>query len=463
MRRKSIFFRSLALSFLLTMILGIAGTIYAQEVWSLEDCINYALDNNIQIKQSELNAESYEDDWQQSKLALLPSLNASASHSYGWGRSIDLATYEYTDKQTQQNYFSASSEVNLFNGLQKFNLIKRDLYNYMASKYDSDKMRDDISLQIAAAYLQILFSKEMVQQAKEQVAVTKLQIERTQKLVDAGTLPRGDLLDIQSQGATEELNLINAQNQLNLAYLDLLQLLDKSMAEKFEIETPKFNIEQEVDLIESEKIYGMAVTHLPEIKSAEYQLMSSERELARARGMRSPTLNLRGTWGTNYSDQIVFSDPSDPDFGEVIPFGTQLDQNQNKTLSLSLSIPIFNGYQVSTYINQSKLNRLNAQYNLELQKNVVRKSVEQAYTDALAAFKAYKATEKSLSAYQEAFKYMEQKFNVGMVNSLDYNVAKSQLTRAESELLSAKYDFIFKSKVLDFYMGIPITLGEMTR
>ncbi|MCF8345008.1 MAG: TolC family protein, partial [Bacteroidales bacterium] len=188
MRRNSIFFRSLALSFLLTMILGIAGTIYAQEVWSLEDCINYAIDNNIRIKQSELNAESYEDDWQQSKLALLPSLNASASHSYGWGRSIDLATYEYTDKQTQQNYFSASSEVNIFNGLQKFNLIKRDLYNYMASKYDSDKMRDDISLQIAAAYLQILFSKEMLDQTKEQVAVTKLESERTQKLVDAGTL-----------------------------------------------------------------------------------------------------------------------------------------------------------------------------------------------------------------------------------------------------------------------------------
>jgi outer membrane protein len=439
--------------------LGIHG-ISQSEIWTLKDCINYALDNNIQIKQSELSSASNKATLLQSKLNLLPSLNGSASQNYGWGRSIDMATYEYTNQQTTQNYFSVNGNVTIFNGLQNLNQIKKNQYEYLASKFDSDKMRDDISLMIAAAYLQILFSHELVATSSESVEITKLQIDRTRKMVEAGTLARGSLLDIQSQGAAEELNLINAKNQLNLAYLDLQQILDLEASDSFVIYKPQLKIKKEPEIIPSMQIYRYALTNLPEIKSAEYRLKSSERSLAIAKGSRSPSLSLRAGWGTNYSDQKRYFDIPTQTYGDVIPFEEQFSDNQNKTMSISLSIPIFNGYQVSTYVSQARMGIENSQYNLQLQKNQVRKKVEQAFADAVAAYKSYNATKKSLLSFSEAFMYMEKKFNVGMVNSIDYNVAKQQLTRAESELLSAKYNYIFKAKILDFYMSKPLSIDE---
>ena len=451
---------NLKLTLIGLLLIVISGTIYSQKVWSLRDCINYALDNNIHIKQSELTSENNKIGLLQSKLDLLPTVNGSLSHTYGWGRSIDFATYTYAHQNTQQSYFTFSSDLTIFNGLQKYNTIKQNQFEYLASKYDSDKMKDDISLSIAAAYLQILFYIEIVATAEDQVEITKLQIDRTEKLVNAGTLPKGSLFDIQAQGATEEVNLINARNQLNLAYLDLLQLLDKSASEKFEIEKPELSITTVPELLPPEQIYSYAILNLPEIKSSEYRLQSANKGLAIARGYRSPSLSLRGGWNTSYSDQIKYSNPLEPNYGDIIPFGNQFNDNQNKTLQVSLSIPIFNGFQVSSYISQSKLTEENAQYNLQLSKNQVRKNVETAFADALSAFKSYNANEKSLNAYTEAFKYMEKKFDVGLINALDYNVAKTQLTKAKSDLLSAKYDFIFKTKILDFYMGKPITLED---
>ncbi|MCD4774136.1 MAG: TolC family protein [Bacteroidales bacterium] len=454
-------FKSLKVAVLVFGLISISIQGFSQsEIWTLRDCIDYALDNNIQIKQSELASESNKTTLLQSKLNLLPSVNGSVSHSYGWGRSVDMATYEYTNQQTTQDYFSISGNVTIFNGLQKFNEIKKNQYEYLASKFDSDKMRDDVSLLIAAAYLQILFSHELVQTSRESVEVTKLQIDRTKKMVDAGTLAKGSLLDIQSQGAAEELNLINAENQLNLAYLDLQQFLDIEAVEDFVIDKPQLIIKKEPELIPAMQIYRYALTNLPEIKSAEYRLKSSEKSLAIAKGNRSPSLSLRAGWGTNYSDQITVFDPTDPNFGEVVNFGDQFNDNQNRTLSISLSIPIFNGYQVSTYISQSKLGIENSQYNLQIQKNQVRKNVEQAFADAVAAYKSFNATKKSLLSFSEAFMYMEKKFNVGMVNSIDYNVAKQLLTKAESALLSAKYNYIFKAKILDFYMSKPLSIDE---
>ena len=301
---------------------------------------------------------------------------------------------------------------------------------------------------------------ELVKTAQDQVDITAQQVARTQKLVDAGTLAKGDLLEIQSQGAREEVNLINAQNQLNLAYLDLLQLLDKPASERFDIEQPIIVIEDaSLDLIPSDKVYEYAVINRPEIKSAEYRLESAERALSIAKGSRSPVISLRGGWNTTWSDQIR-EDVFDPESSTMAYWDQVKDNNPNKNWGITLSIPIFNGYQVSTFVNQSKLATISAEYDLELTENQIRKTVETAYTDAIAAFKTYQANEKSLESFRESFKYMEQKFNVGLVNSLDYNVAKQQLTKAESDLISAKFDFVFKTKVLDFYMGKTITLDE---
>jgi len=438
------------------LLLVISGSIYAQKQWTLEECINHALEHNIRIKQSVLEVESGEINLLESKLNMLPSLNAGASHSFGWGRSVDMATYQYVDQQTQQSYFNMSSEFTLFSGMQKHNTMKQRRADYMTSKYNADKMRNDISLTVAGYYLQILFSQELLNNARNQLDVTQQQIARTQRLVEAGTLPRGSLLEIQAQGASEEVNLVNAENQLNLAYLDLLQLLELPASTEFDIDVPELSVKESPQLLPVQTIYNTALDVMPEIKSAEYNVLSSEHALADAKGARLPSL------GTNYSDQIRLSNnPLDPAFNEIKTFNDQWKDNRSTTLSIRLNIPIFNGYQISSYVNRSKLGLMNADYNLELSRNNLRKDVETAYADAVAAYAAFNARQKSLNSLQEAFKYTEERFNVGMVNAIDYNVGKNQLSRAESDLLSGKYDYIFKLKVLDFYLGRSLTLADM--
>lgn len=442
-------------------MLFISGGIFAQKLWNLEECINHALENNIRIKQSILEVEAGEISVKESWLNMLPSANASASQSFGWGRSLDQSTYDFVDQQTQQSFFNLSSDVTLFSGFQKQNTMRQRRAEYMASKYNADKMRNDISLTVASYYLQILFSRELVNNAKNQLEVTRQQIDRTRRLVDAGTLPRGSLLEIEAQEANEKVSLVQAENQLNLAYLDLMQLLELSAGSDFEIEMPELVVEDDAQLLPVQTIYNTALGIMPEIKTAEYNVIRNERALAVAKGARSPNLGMSASLGTNYSDQIRYLDPLDPKFMEVKSFEDQMTDNRSTTLSLRLNIPIFNGYQISSYVNRSKLNLMNADYNLELAHNNLRKNVETAYADAVAAYASFNARQQSLKSLNEAFHYTEERFNVGMVNAVDYNVAKNQLNRAESELLSGKFDYIFKTKILDFYLGRSLTLQDM--
>jgi len=443
-------------------MLLLSGGLLAQKVWTLEDCINHALEHNIRIKQSYLDVETSEISQLESKLNFLPSLNGQATHSYGWGRSIDLATYNYVDQQSQQSYFDVNSSLTLFNGFQKINTLKQRRSEYLAAKYQSDKIKNDISLNVAGNYLQILFNRELLDNARRQHEISEQQESRTSKLVEAGTLARGSLLEIQAQLANEEVSVVQAENQLNLAFLDLLQLLEIEAETKIEIDNPQLVVKDAPEMLPVSYIYNTALGVMPEIKTAELNYEATERALAVAKGNRSPSLSMNAGFGTNYSDQIRASnDFNDPLYNDVKPFNDQIKDNRNTTLSFRLSIPIFNGYQASSYISRSNVNLLNANYNLELTKNTLRKNVETAYSDAIAAYKSFQARQKSLKSLNESFKYTEQKFNVGMVNALDYNTAKNQLAIAESDLLSAKYDFIFKLKILEFYLGKTLTLADM--
>ncbi|MCP4551522.1 MAG: TolC family protein [Bacteroidetes bacterium] len=443
--------------FIALLIVAISGSIYSQKAWSLRDCIDYALENNLQIKKSEVSYSIEEANLLQSKLNLLPDLNASSSYSIGFGRS-DVEN-QFTNETTKQSYFSVNTSIDLFRGFTKYNTIKQNQYNHMASKYDSDKMRDDISLMLGQNYLNVLFSMELVEKSKAQLEVTEQQIRNTQKFVDAGTLAVGSLLEIQAQGASEEVALINAENQLNMAYLDLMQLLELAATEDFKVEIPNLIITKEPDILPSEQIYLFSLSNLPQIKSAEMRLKSAEKGLVIARGYRSPSLSASYGWSTYYLNPKYEWFPDGTD-GAQIPFSEQFNDNKNRSLRFSLNIPIFNGFQTSSNISRSKLNMLTTEYDLQLVKNTVRKSIEQAYSDAIAAYKTYNANIKSVTSFKEAFKYMEQKFNVGLENSVNYNLAKMQLSSAESDLIAAKYDYIFKTKILDFYMGNPITLDD---
>ncbi|MBK9292290.1 MAG: TolC family protein [Bacteroidetes bacterium] len=450
------------LTVLMVALLFASGGLIAQKHMSLEDCINHALEHNIRIKQARLEVEAAAISNTESRLSLLPSLNGSVSHSFGWGRSVDLATYRYVDQQTQSSYFNLGSEVSLFGGLQKHETIKQRRADYLAAMYGHDKMQNDIALTVASYYLQILFNRELLANARAQAEVTRQQIERTRSLVEAGTLARGALLEVQAQGANEEVTIVQAENQLNLAYLDLLQLLEIEAGTPIEIEVPVLKVDTAPEVLPIQMIFNKALDVMPEIKTAEMRLKSARHAYNIAKANRYPSLGLSASLGTNYSDQIRLSNnPLDPDYNRIKSFEDQWKDNRSATLSLRLSVPIFNGYQISSYIGRSKINVLNADYNLQLSQNTLRKSVETAYADAMASLSTYKAREKSLISLRESFNYTEQRFNVGMVNAVDYNIAKTQLNRAESELLSAKYDYIFKLKILDFYLGRSLTLADL--
>lgn len=460
MNKKSIFF------LIFFGILFLSTAIVAQKQWTLEECINYAYENNLYIKQSILNVESADRDVLQSKLNLAPSLNASVSQNFGWGRAPDPQTNIYATQQTQRSFFNLSSDVTLFNGLQQLNNLRKAQFDYLANKYDSDKIRNNISLNIASAYLLILFNIELVNNSQRQVDISDEQITRTEKQVDAGALARGSLFDIQAQGATEEATLISNKNKLMLAYLDLMQLLDLEATKSFDIEKPKLEITGHPNLLPPELIYNKSLTLMPEIKSAELRLQSAGRTLALSQGARSPRIFASGSIGTLFSDQILIQTGNDPNtglpiFGGTKPFSDQFIDNRDGSIMLGMSIPIFNGYQVSTNIKKSKIYYENVTIELELEKNRLRKNIESSYADAIGAYQTYLARKKAVNALNESFNYTEEKFNVGMVNATDYNVSKIQLANSEADLSSAKFDYIFKTKILDFYLGRQLTFTDI--
>ncbi len=449
---------------------------------TLEQCIDYALKNNIQIKQSELNTEIADINLEQSKASLLPGLNGQASHSYNFGRTIDRFTNEFATQQVLSQNLGLSADVTLFNGLQTINTIHQNRFNYLSSKYNVDKMKNDISLNVATSYLQILYNIEAVENARNQIGITTAQSERSKKLVEAGSIARGAFLDIQAQLATEELNLTNAENQLNIAYLSLAQLLNLPNAQNLRIVKPEINVESQPLLVmDPMQIYNTAIDNLPEMKSANYNVKSADKAVDIAWGGLSPRLVLSGSYGTGYSglSKEVSGTPEFQGFDQtgyitsggdevlsphivtpmrVVPFMDQYKNNVNKSVGFYLTVPIFNRYQVRSSLGRARIQKLNAELTVESTKLQIQKNVQQAFADASAGLKKYYASNKAVEATTESFKYTEQKFNVGIVNTNDYNDSKNKLIKAQSDLLQAKYEYIFKTKVLDFYQGKPLKL-----
>jgi outer membrane protein len=456
----------------------------AGQSMSLEQCIDYALKNNIQVKQSELNTEITQINLTQSEANLLPSLNANGSHSYNTGNTVDRFTNQFHSETVLSQNFSLSSDITVFNGLQTINSIKEYKYNYSASRFDVDKMKNDISLNIASAYLQILYNSEALDNARNQMNITKGQVDRTQKLLEAGSAAKGTLLDIQAQFSSEELNVTVAQNQLDISYLTLAQLMNLPTAEGLSIVKPELTVGNDVLLTaNATQIYNTAVGNLPEIKSAELKVKGAEKAVDVAWGGLSPRLSFSASYGTGYSgaSQRLLTQPAftgfspngsfaanglnadtvySPTFSsptyEKKPFSDQYKDNVNKSFGFYLTVPIFNRFQTKSTIDKAKIQKLNAELTVESTKLQIQKNIQQAYADASGALKKYAGTQKTLEAMQESFKYTEQKFNVGMVNTTDYNTAKNKLIKTQSDLLQAKYEYVFKTKVLDFYQGKPL-------
>jgi len=415
---------------------------------------------------------------------MLPNLNFNATNIWNTGQTIDQYTNTFATSTVRSNNFSVSTNVTIFNGLQKFNTLKQNQIELLASNYDLDVLKNDISLAVAGYYLDILFNKEILDVAKSQLAITAEQVERVRKMVDAGASAQGDLLNIQAQASAEELNLIESRNRLNISYLSLQQLIDLQISREFDIEKPILKkVAAPAELVTAQVIYGHALNTRPEIKSAELRVESAQKGLAIARGGQSPSLTFGGSYATGYSGAAQEVDPGSGVLKEypigitqltrdtvlgyqtdysyrTKSFGNQWDANDNVSLGFNLYIPIFNGWQVRSSITQAKIQRHIAELNLEQRKRDLNKLIEQAYADAVASLQKYNSSLQQVSAQEESFKYTERKFDVGLVTSYDYNNSKKELTSAQSELLQAKYDFIFKTTILDFYMGNPIRISQ---
>ncbi|HPD94453.1 MAG: TolC family protein [Bacteroidales bacterium] len=441
-------------TFLLAFIM-LPFTARLQEPWTLEKCIQYAIDNNLQVKQYELDVKSNEASLLGAKFDVAPNLSANANHAYNYGRVTNYNTNAKEKSNLMSTSFSFSSNMPLFNGFQVINTVKKKQFDLKASVMDVEAIKNNITLTVVADYLQILFQQELVENALRQLKQSQLQVERTKLLVDAGSLPEGNLYEVEALEASDELTLVDAQNLLAMYTLNLTQLLEIKSPEGFSIVKPEISDSLKLDIPgEPQNIYGFAVESKPQILAAQYRVSSSELDLKIAKGEYFPQLTLFGSYGTGVQKYLKSSDV----YTSTDPFFTQIKNNAEMSFGLSLSIPIFNRWSAHTAVTQAKISLENAKLSLETQKNNLYKDIQQAYVDALAAQKKQSASIKSQQSARESFRYTENKFNLGLLTALDYTTSRNNLAKADTDLLQAKYEFVFKVKILDFYLGNPIKL-----
>lgn len=415
--------------------------------WSLEQCIEHARLHNLQLKLRQNSTQVQQNRYSQTKSNFLPSLSASVGESANFGRSIDPWTNTFQTREIYSTNFGIGAGVNVFNAFRDVNSMEQSEMELRAAEMDERKTLNDISLNIATMYLQILFQKELVRVASTQLELTITRIKDMQASVQAGTQPAGELSLLQAQRAQESNRLINAQNTYKLRMLDLRQMLDLPQEHAFEIVFPEFpEIDANTAVPPFQSIYDYAVLNMPEVKSSEYRVQSSKKALEIAYAGHHPTINMNAGFSTGFSSA-----------NERLSFGDQLSQN-SINVGVSLNIPIFNRFAVVNQVKNSKVQITSSELNLHQTKLNLYKQIQKAYLDASASLDSYRSRKESLDANQESFRYVEEKFKLGVSNAPAYNQAKTNLTRIESDLLQAKYQFIFQLKILDFYAGKPLSL-----
>lgn len=434
------------------ILLVTAWAAHAQEkkVWTLQECVDYALKNNLAVKTNLLNAETSKVNLDQSKFQMLPTLNGGGSYGYNWGRNIDPTTNQFETERINSINFQASSSLLLFNGFRLFNNYKQSVTDNEAAAEDFIKAKNDVIINVVTLYTTVIFNKELLSNAQSQLTTTTQQLERTRKLAEAGSVPRGNVLDLDAQQASNELNVITNENAVNLSILRLKQALQIPGSQTMDIEVPELSVADGTIDETAEQIYEKALTAMPEVRSARLKLQSSLFAFKAARGSYFPRLSVNGNLFTNYSSAIDDRIPGGYSRGE------QLNDNLAQSASLQLQIPIFNGYQTRASVKRSYFNTQQAEINLTSAENTLRQSVETSYNDASASSKTYQSALRLVNAREEAFRMLKQRYDNGAANFVEYQTAENALFQAKSDLVRAKYDFIFKKKVLDFYQGKPI-------
>jgi outer membrane protein len=445
---------------LITMLICCV-TIQAQsKKWTLEECVKYAIQNNISIKQSELDSKTALIDKKGAVGNFLPSLNASASHSWNIGLNQDITTGLLRNQTTQFTSAGANVGIDIYKGLQNQNTLRKANLSIVAAKYQLLKMQEDIALNVANAFLQVLFNKENLKVQKQQLGINEKQYARSEELVKAGSIPRGDLLDVKATVALNNQNVIAAENALLISKLSLSQLLQLKDFENFDV-VDDTDVKDENNILAQtpNAIYGKALEGRTELKIARTNLEIAQKDLAIAKGAFQPTL--QGFY--SFNSRVSYADvPAFDNMGNLIgtkkpaPFFDQFSDNKGQSFGAQLSVPIFNGFSVRNNVERSKVSLERSKIALEQQDLDLQRNVFTAFADAKGALNAYESSVVALEARQGAYDYAKEKYAVGLMNSFDFNQSQTLLTNAQSEVLRTKYDYIFKIKILEFYFGIPL-------
>jgi outer membrane protein len=457
------------------MFLAIGDVLHAQ--FSLKQCIDSAITNNLELKQAELQMESSKVDWQQAKANMLPTLNGSIGHGINQGRSIDPFTNDYIDQRYNFASYGLSSGITLFNGLGVQNTIRQNSLIYQASKMDVQQMKDNLTLNIILAYLQVLTNQDLLEQSQSQVEVSRQQVDRLQKMNQEGAIVPSQLTNLQGELAANEVSVIDNQNALQTSKLALFQLMNvmfDSSATFERINADAFNLQYDAGIAE---IYQAALDKLALVKAADLRKESAEKGVQAARGFMFPQLSLNGNMNTNYSSaamQNIFLkredittdnyvnvggvktnviSPQDQFRSDKIEYGKQLNSNLYTTISLDLRIPLLNSFSARNRVKKANIQLKSYEYVAESTRVQLRQAVEQAYANMTAARNRYKALLTQVAAFKESFRTSEVRFNAGVETVVDYVIAKNNLGRANSNLIIARYDYLLRTKVLDYYRG----------
>jgi len=458
-------------------------TVKAQEVITLQKAIDLTLERNLTIKQAQFSEALSEETLKQSKYNLLPNLTAGPQGSFNFGRNIDPSTNQFTNQRIFALSGNLSTQVTLFQGGQLRNQIIENKLLLSADRSNTAKVKNDLVLNVVTQYLQILTNQDLVTAAQQQIDIAKITLDRAQKNFDAGNQTQADLSQAKASQSTADLNYTTAENQLELSILTLKQYMEMPPATNITFEKPDISKFKDLPTIyDPEAVLKIALAVNPDIALAEIRQKAAEQDIKVARGNYYPSVILFGQLGTNYSDarrlqgqpyltgridtlgfvQNTTNPVVAPNVGVTpplkYPLGRQLSDNFNQSVGISLQIPIFNRFTARTAVRKAKITNENAIVTAQLAKNNLSKIIYQAVWDVKAANKKYQSTLQTYNANKDAFNVIQQRYNVGLVNSLDYNTSLTNLNKSQFDLIQAQYEVVFRSKVIDYYLGNPITL-----
>lgn len=472
-----------------------SSPLFAQEVWDLRRCVEYAQANNISVRQSDVQARIADLTYHQNKLTRVPNGNFSTNTGFQFGRSIDPTTNLFTNQQLLFQGFQFNTDVTIFNWNRVTNNIQSAKYGLDAASADVERNKNDIALNVATAYLQALLSKVQINIARVQFEQTSNQLSDTRKRVDAGTLPELNAVDLEAQAARDSSNIISAEATYQQNLLNLKALLNLDAGQPFEIATPdveRIPVDPIAEL-QPELVFQLAMKNQPAQKANELRLRSLEYTSKAARGQLYPTISAFGSMQSNFANSnlkitdaqfLGYNPPNtiaqavnvngafipvqNPNikftqekksFGEMWSgWGNQLDENFRQSVGVVLSVPIFNGYQAKTNYERSKWNVKNQQLVIEQANQKLKQDIYTAYNNAVAALQKYNASRTSFNAAQKAYDFASKRYGLGLLSTLELITSQTNLTRSRIDMANAQYDYVFRMKVLEFYKGQGIKL-----